>query len=596
MKPLPIIALALALLLAGCRENSHTITIEEEGFAPPTLLVEAYLSGTVTDRSGQPLNGVTVRVGNKMVQTNTEGLFQFGLIRMDAAGTAITFTKTGYLTQFDRVYPNNNSHYFSEKVLLEDTPAGTINGISGGALAVGQATIQLPQSAARYESGIAYDGEIQVNARWIAPDAPDLGPVMPGALLGRRADGSLTTLTSYGMLSTELSSTGGEPLFLANGKSATLLFPIPDIAQSALPPSVPLWHFNEAEGLWEEEGEATLEGNKYTAEVSHFSIWALFFPNGTPAAELTGCIAYDSDGPAAFHTFRILNETGQLLVYGKTDAQGRFNGPFPTETPASLRVLLPCGGAELFSIDPISEDTQLPECLNITSQDPITVSGQLSDCEDAPLPYAVVRLDINGSQQYTSTDSTGAFIFYATCTPGSVGTLTGFDAPNAQATPPTEITLDDDLDIGTLTTCGAPEEFLTINADIDGGVSMTFVFLALYDDNPTGTTYDIGCEGTDSEGRIHFLSIGFPSLQPGTYTGSEILLLYDYYPGGTINSGRINLSCFMDCTALTVELTHNGGPDGFLEGEFSGLVSGANEINGTTLEDIAVSGNFRVAQ
>jgi hypothetical protein len=596
MKSLPIVALAFSLLLVGCRENSHTFTIEEEGFAPPSLLVEAYLSGTVTDPTGQPLNGVTVRVGNEMVQTNMEGLFQFGLIRMDAAGTAITFTKNGYLTQFDRIYPNNNGHYFSEKVLLEDTPAGTINGISGGALAVGQATIQLPQSAARYESGIAYDGEIQVNARWIAPDAPDLGPIMPGALLGRRADGSLTTLTAYGMLSTELSSTGGEPLFLANGKSATLLFPIPNIAQSALPPSIPLWHFNEAEGLWEEEGEAILEGSEYIAEVSHFSIWALFFPNGTPAAELSGCIAYDSDGPAAFHTFRVLNETGQLLVYGKTNAQGRFNGPFPTDTPASIRVLLPCGGEELFSIGPIDDDTQLSECLNITSQDPITVSGLLSDCENAPLPYAAVRLDINGSQQYVSTDSTGAFIFYATCTPGSLATVIGFDAPNAQATSPTEIILADDLDIGTLTTCDAPEEFLTINADIEEGVTMTFVFLSLYDNNPTGTPYDIGCEGTDSEGRIHFLSVGFPSLQPGIYTDDEIMLIYEYFPEGSINSGRISLSCFLDCTNLTVELTHNGGPDGFLEGEFSGSIGGTNEVNGTTLEDITVSGNFRVAQ
>jgi hypothetical protein len=292
----------------------------------------------------------------------------------------------------------------------------------------------------------------------------------------------------------------------------------------------------------------------------------------------------------------VLNETGQLLVYGKTNAQGRFNGPFPTDTPASIRVLLPCGGEELFSIGPIDDDTQLSECLNITSQDPITVSGLLSDCENAPLPYAAVRLDINGSQQYVSTDSTGAFIFYATCTPGSLATVIGFDAPNAQATSPTEIILADDLDIGTLTTCDAPEEFLTINADIEEGVTMTFVFLSLYDNNPTGTPYDIGCEGTDSEGRIHFLSVGFPSLQPGIYTDDEIMLIYEYFPEGSINSGRISLSCFLDCTNLTVELTHNGGPDGFLEGEFSGSIGGTNEVNGTTLEDITVSGNFRVAQ
>jgi len=56
--------------------------------------------------------------------------------------------------------------------------------------------------------------------------------------------------------------------------------------------------------------------------------------------------------------------------------------------------------------------------------------------------------------------------------------------------------LADDLDIGTLTTCDAQAEVLTMNADIEDGITMTFVYLSRYDNNPTGTPYD--CSGQEA--------------------------------------------------------------------------------------------------
>ena len=34
-----------------------------------------------------------------------------------------------------------------------------------------------------------------------------------------------------------------------------------------------MWYFDEESGWWKEEGEATLVGNEYVAQLPHFSYW-----------------------------------------------------------------------------------------------------------------------------------------------------------------------------------------------------------------------------------------------------------------------------------------------------------------------------------
>jgi hypothetical protein len=34
-----------------------------------------------------------------------------------------------------------------------------------------------------------------------------------------------------------------------------------------------LWSFDEAKGLWKEEGQAIKTGSNYVGDVSHFSFW-----------------------------------------------------------------------------------------------------------------------------------------------------------------------------------------------------------------------------------------------------------------------------------------------------------------------------------
>jgi hypothetical protein len=56
---------------------------------------------------------------------------------------------------------------------------------------------------------------------------------------------------------------------------------IPDKQLSTAPATIPLWYFDEDKGVWQEEGSATKQGNKYIGTVSHFTDWNCDEPEET---------------------------------------------------------------------------------------------------------------------------------------------------------------------------------------------------------------------------------------------------------------------------------------------------------------------------
>jgi len=80
-------------------------------------------------------------------------------------------------------------------------------------------------------------------------------------------------MESYGAVSVDLFS-GATRFNLKPGMTAKLTLPV-DAAQLAAggprPPSIPLLFYDEQKGVWVQEGNATLVGNAYVANVKHFS-------------------------------------------------------------------------------------------------------------------------------------------------------------------------------------------------------------------------------------------------------------------------------------------------------------------------------------
>jgi hypothetical protein len=226
------------------------------------------------DENGKTLGGVAVTCGNTTVTTNDKGYFQFdGSVTINKDYAVIVATLSGYFNGFKTFTPNTSgraNQYFELKLLKAGT--GKTVSESGGTIELdNKISLSFPQSAVVTSSGTAYTGQYNVIARYINPSATNFSDIMPGMLTGLNDQNQLRALQSFGMATVELKDAGGNLLEITPGKTVTMQLPAPANG----PATIPLWHFNEKYGIWIKAGTATKSGDKYTAEVNHFSTWNL---------------------------------------------------------------------------------------------------------------------------------------------------------------------------------------------------------------------------------------------------------------------------------------------------------------------------------
>ncbi|MDO8458362.1 MAG: PKD domain-containing protein [Burkholderiaceae bacterium] len=100
----------------------------------------------------------------------------------------------------------------------------------------------------------------------------------------KTAAGTLVDLISAGMMTVDFVDANGKKLQLAMGKTATIEMNLLSASINnqvlGVGSTIPLWHFDEAQGLWIEEGKGMVvasatspTGLAITATVKHFSTW-----------------------------------------------------------------------------------------------------------------------------------------------------------------------------------------------------------------------------------------------------------------------------------------------------------------------------------
>jgi hypothetical protein len=94
---------------------------------------------------------------------------------------------------------------------------------------------------------------------------------MPGDTGASSAGGNDVTLTSFGAIEVSLRGPAGERYNIATGTTAQLTYEIHASQQASAPATIPIWYYNEATGLWEEDGVATRSGTTYVGQAKHFS-------------------------------------------------------------------------------------------------------------------------------------------------------------------------------------------------------------------------------------------------------------------------------------------------------------------------------------
>ncbi len=442
MKLYRIILLSIVVCFTACRKDIDDID-QNPGNNPPATFVNGSVLGLITDESGNPLEDATVTYDGFSVSTDEFGNFLMNNQSFNENATSIKVTKEGYFNSSRTFYPRLNETNHITLTLMDKVSSGTITPGNSTTINTEGVSIDFTTPSFVDESGASHTGNVNVFVRWLNPTADNLNDIMPGDLVGLDTNNDLNALQSFGMIAVELASDNGDYLQLAEGTTAQISLDVPAEMQGNAPASIPLWHFDEDSGLWEEEGEATLEGGKYVGSVSHFSFWNCDAP--FPLITLSGFVNGDNGGIQNLKvkiTDLELDQSG----YGLTSDRGFFIGKVPEGHALLIEILGPCGNVlESEEIGPYTEDTEIAPIFVSTGED-VNISGNLSNCNGDAITQGYVHITFESGNTITVTmenDQTFSTTLLG-CENDEMATAVGIDISNSLVSAPTDFNMSGD--------------------------------------------------------------------------------------------------------------------------------------------------------
>lgn len=350
--------------------------------------------GRVINAEGQRINDAQVTIGNAIASTDHNGVFVINNASVYEKFAYVKATKSGYLTGSKAIVPTLNGSNDIVITLLEKNVIATIS--SGEETVVDYEGSQIIFPGDFVDtSGNLYSGQVEVSMHYLAPNRSETFAQMPGMLFGQTEANTAVSMETYGMLGVELLGTSGESLNLAEGSPATVEFPIAEEQLGIAPNTMNLWHFDEDQGYWKEEGSATRVGEVYIAEVAHFSWWNC----DLPLDYVSVCFSLESiDGiDLSNHYVEIIRyETNQTIFGGYTNNEGQECGLFP----ANETVIINVYGTEECQEDiihteqvgPFSSDGVFTINIPLQNVQITTIMATVNNCNGEPLTngYAFV--------------------------------------------------------------------------------------------------------------------------------------------------------------------------------------------------------------
>lgn len=404
-KALTILLYLCSVLYFSCQKDS------DDGNTPAPIGIwggstRINIIGQVIDENGNAVSGAQVNAGGSLTTTNVMGVFVLnGVSAFENLGY-VKVEKAGYFPGSRSFVPGSSTELVEIR-LLTKTHAGTVSGSTGGTVYADGVSVELAPGSVVKSNNSVHTGKVRVYVSNIDPTSPDFNQEMPGNLIAVQ-DNQPRGLTSFGMVAIELISGGGLPLKLAQGQTATVKFPIAQGLQASAPASIDLWSFDEENGYWKHEGQATRSGNEYIAEVSHFSFWNCDVP--WDYILIDGLVKVTNNQPMPNATVTITG-TNVGSANDITNSQGEFGGYVPVNEVLSISVSCDCAGTDTTvyaaNIGPFTSNTTLSQIM-INSQGFTIVTGTVVDCNNAALANSYVLA--NGQVYYAPN---GQFRFQA---------------------------------------------------------------------------------------------------------------------------------------------------------------------------------------
>lgn len=405
MKKLLSLGFIALFVITSCKKNNNNDDVLNNDITTPvpfTPTAVTSVKGIVLDKDNKPISGVNIELNGNATSTSDKGLFSFNDIN-SSSRDVIHFNREGYFKTSRAIHSNANIANYIRIVLDEKTTTSQfeVDWEGDGKSVELENDISLDFSSCKIKNsyGSNHYGNVNLAVNKISPEGDDFTSRIPGGdLLANDDDGEETRLVSYGMLDVILTDDRGEELSI-EGKTK-ISYPIPSDMLSSAPNTIPLWHFDESDGIWKEEGFATKVGNNYEGYVSHFSNWNFDVPGLEAGAK--GRVVDCNGKPLA----NVLIEAGQQSA--STNSNGEYEIFVIANQPVTAYLKTDFGKDESFQIPSVSVN-EVHDLGDITVCSS-TITGRVIDCNGNPAQNILVSSSYS-SFSYAYTDMNGNFSF-----------------------------------------------------------------------------------------------------------------------------------------------------------------------------------------
>ncbi len=387
-------------IFTACHKDIDDTKITEGERPNPTVFTQkvgtiygyVYNAGD-NSKENNPEKGIKVTLPTgETTQTDEYGVFIFKDVKLDAHGTYIKAVREdGYrFLGSDYVYPTSGIIHSYIQLIPTKNEDGSFKTEQGATINVkGGGKIIFSPNSIMDENGNDYNGTVFVHAKRLSTDDKKLGDKMPGELRGSRVNGNTVVLSSFGMVAVKLFDEARNPLNLKANSTAKLISPITNAQLSDAPEEIPMWYFDENQGLWIEEGLGQKIGNNYEAEVAHFSWWNYDAP--FPVVNLCVKVKYSDGTPANNFEVQIASSlnTGRN---GYTDTEGEVCGKVAKNTALTLTLFDPLCSTPVKTIEigPFDNDVILDDIvLDVVNP----LGNGVVTCNADPVDNAVVVIN-----------------------------------------------------------------------------------------------------------------------------------------------------------------------------------------------------------
>jgi PKD repeat protein len=266
----------------------------------PVLGLTSQLNVQVQGMDGVLINGAKVTIGSVTAATNGQGTTTLSA----SSGTqTVKVTKEGYVAQAVSTVLVAGKTGNIQLIMMPVKEVLTVNlnltrtqlitaSTLGAAIVLPVNALVVPGSTRAQDVTATGTVTLQLTP-WDITNKDLYAMLGDGKAVG--PNGSIINLISAGMMTVDFFNAAGQHLQLANGKTADIQMDLPyaSINGQALAEgsAIPLWTFNEIQGLWIQEGTGTVvvsdnspTGLAVKAAVGHFSTWNWDFWYTNPGA------------------------------------------------------------------------------------------------------------------------------------------------------------------------------------------------------------------------------------------------------------------------------------------------------------------------